>query len=66
MTKTRFSYVNGKATKLTKPFTGGTYAFIVRKAGKMSAASIAAVLHRPVTQIRSAARKLGVSLTVNG
>lgn len=63
---TRFSRTNGKATKLNKPFTGGTFAFIARKAGKMTAKNIANVLHRPVTQVYTAARKMGLSLSVHG
>jgi hypothetical protein len=58
----KFSTVNGKATKLSKPLTAGSYAFIVRKAGKMSAKSIAAILHRPVQTVHAAARRLGITL----
>jgi hypothetical protein len=58
----RYSNVNGKATKLSKPLTGGSYAFIVRKAGTMSAKNIAAILHRPVQTVVAAARRLGVTL----
>lgn len=62
----KFSTINGKSTNLTKPFTFGSVGFIVEKAGTMSATSIAAILHRPVTQVYSIARKIGVSLEFNG
>ena len=62
---TRFSRTNGKSTNLKKPFTIGTYLFIERNAGKMTAKNIAAVLHRPVSQVHTAARKLGVSLEMS-
>ena len=57
----RFSRVNGMSTKLNKPFTAGSYAYIADKAGELTAQAIANVLHRPVGQVRVAARKLGVS-----
>lgn len=59
----RFSTTNGKATILTKPLTTGSYQFIYRNAGKMSAKSIANILHRPVQTVYAAARKIGVSLS---
>lgn len=59
-----FSRVNGKATKLSKPLTTGSYLFIVRNANRLSAKSIAAILHRPIQTVYAAAKKLGV--TFNG
>ena len=61
----RFSRVNGKATRLSKPLTLGSMKFIVANAGKMSAENIANILHRPVSTVRSAARRVGVSLALN-
>jgi hypothetical protein len=58
----RFSNVNGKATKLSKPLTAGTLDFILEKAGKMSAKSIAAIIHRPVKTVQSVASRFGISL----
>lgn len=66
MKTSRYSRTNGMATRLDKPLTDGSYEFIFRNAGLMSAKSIAAILHRPVNQVYSAARKLGVSLSYNG
>lgn len=60
-TMKRFSSTNGMATVLTKPLTFGSYNYIAANAGYMTAKSIANVLHRPVTQVYAAARKLGVS-----
>lgn len=65
MTKTRFSRTNGKATRLSKPFTTGSVMFVINNAGKITAKNIAEILHRPVSQVRTVARKYGVSLSVN-
>lgn len=62
--KTRFSNVNGKATKLNKPLTTGTIEFIVEKAGVIPAKSIAAIIHRPLKTVQSVASRFGVSLRV--
>lgn len=58
----RFSTVNGKATKLTKPLTAGSIGFIIENAGKLSAKNIANILHRPVKTVQSVASRFGVSL----
>ena len=60
--KTRFSNVNGKSTRLNKKLTIGTIEFIVQKAGKLSAKSIAAIIHRPLKTVQSVASRFGVSL----
>jgi hypothetical protein len=61
----RFSNVNGKATKVGKKLTTGSIDFIVRKAGKIPAKSIAAILHRPLKTVQSVASLVGVSLRLN-
>lgn len=61
----RLSSINGKATKLNKELTIGTVEFIIRKAGKMSAKNIAAVIHRPVKTVQSVASRFGVSLRLS-
>lgn len=60
----RFSRVNGKATKLSKPLTVGTWEFIIDNAGVLSAKSIAAIIHRPLKTVQGAASRLGISLRV--
>jgi hypothetical protein len=60
----RFSNVNGKATKLSKELTAGSLGFIIENAGKLTANNIAAILHRPVKTIQSAASRFGISLKV--
>jgi hypothetical protein len=60
----RFSKVNGKATKLNKPLTAGTVAFIIENAGKLAAKDIAAIIHRPLKTVQGAASRLGLSLRV--
>jgi hypothetical protein len=62
--KTRYSNVNGKATKFNKKLTTGTLDFIVRKAGVIPAKSIAAIIHRPLKTVQSVASRFGVSLRV--
>lgn len=62
---TRFSNVNGKATKLNKPLTAGTLDFIVRNAGVIPAKSIAAIIHRPLKTVQSVASRFGVSLRIS-
>jgi hypothetical protein len=62
---TRFSNVNGKATKLKKPLTVGTLDFIVRNAGVIPAKSIAAIIHRPLKTVQSVASRFGVSLRIS-
>jgi hypothetical protein len=61
----RFSKVNGKATKWNKKLTTGTVEFIVSKAGKLSAKSIAAIIHRPLKTVQSVASRFGVSLRLS-
>jgi hypothetical protein len=63
--KNRFSKVNGKATRLNKKLTVGTLDFIITNAGKMSAKSIAAIIHRPVKTVQSVASRFGVSLRLS-
>lgn len=58
------SYFGGNVTTSGKPFTQGSLLFIVNNAGKLSAQSIANILHRSVASVRYNARKLGVSLSV--
>lgn len=60
----RFSNINGKATRLNKKLTFGTVEFIVRKAGVLPAKSIAAIIHRPLKTVQSVASRFGVSLRV--
>ena len=55
---------NGVATRNGKRFTTGSLRFLSNKAGKMSAKSIAKVLHRTVKSVRRKAEKLGLSLKV--
>ncbi len=61
----RFSNVNGKATRLSKKLTVGTVEFIIEKAGKIPAKSIAAIIHRPVKTVQSVASRFGVSLRLS-
>jgi hypothetical protein len=61
----RFSNVNGKATRLSKKLTVGTVEFIIKKAGKIPAKSIAAIIHRPVKTVQSVASRFGVSLRLS-
>lgn len=61
----RFSNVNGKATKLSKELTVGSLEFIINNAGTMTAKNIAAILHRPVKTVQSAASRFGISLRVS-
>ena len=61
----RFSKVNGKATKLNKKLTAGTLEFILNKAGKISAKSIAAIIHRPVKTVQNVASRFGISLRMS-
>jgi hypothetical protein len=61
----RFSKVNGKATKLNKKLTAGTLEFILTKAGKISAKSIAAIIHRPVKTVQNVASRFGISLRMS-
>ena len=63
--KTRFSNVNGKATRLNKKLTVGSVEFILNNAGKMSAKNIAAVIHRPVKTVQNVASRFGVSLRLS-
>ena len=56
------SRVNGEATKNGKKLTAGSIEFVVKNAGRMSGESIAKVLHRPVSTVRTIARRMGVSL----
>lgn len=58
----RFSFVNGKSTKLNKPLTFGTLNFIFSNAGKISAKNIANIVHRPLRTIRNVSRRFGISL----
>jgi hypothetical protein len=62
MKNTRFSNVNGKATKLNKKLTAGTVGFILENAGKIEAKNIAAIIHRPVKTVQNVASRFGVSL----
>jgi hypothetical protein len=55
---------NGTATRTGKKFTTGSTSFLIGNAGKMSAKSIANVLHRTEKSIRRKAEKLGLSLRV--
>ena len=57
---------NGTSTKTRKPFTAGSVNFIVSNAGKLSAKSIANVIHRTEKSVRRKAEKLGLSLKVRG
>lgn len=61
---TRFSTVNGKSTRLNKKLTVGTVNFILTNAGKLNAASIANIIHRPVKTVYSVASRNKVSLKV--
>lgn len=61
---TRFSNVNGMATRLNKPLTNGTVNFILSNAGKLSAESIANIIHRPVKTVYSVAYRNRISLKV--
>ena len=63
--QTRFSNVNGKATKLNKKLTVGTVDFILRNAGVIPAKNIAAIIHRPLKTVQSVASRYGVSLRVS-
>jgi hypothetical protein len=65
VTGSRFSNVNGKSTKVGKKLTTGSVDFIIRKAGKIPGKSIAAILHRPLKTVQSAASLVGVSLRLN-
>lgn len=58
------SKTNGTATRTGKKFTTGSLGFLVNNAGKMSAKSIAKVLHRTEKSVRRKAEKLGLSLRV--
>ena len=58
------AFTNGVATRVGKKFSRGSVDFLVSKAGKMSARSIAQVLHRTELSVRRKAQKLGVSLKV--
>ena len=61
----RMSSVNGKATKSGKKLTQGSVDFIVKNAGKMSGRSIANILHRPLTTVKTVAARAGLSLRVD-
>lgn len=60
----RFSTVNGMATKLGTRLSTNTVNFILNNAGKLSAAAIANIIHRPVKTVYSVASRNGVSLKV--
>jgi hypothetical protein len=57
----RFSRKNGMRTNLSKPMTIGSYLYIERNFNKMTMKNMANVLHRPVSQVRKAARQLGLN-----
>ena len=61
----RFSTVNGKATRLGSKLSMTTVNFILSNAGRLSAASIANIIHRPVKTVYSVASRNGVSLKVS-
>lgn len=61
----RLSDVNGMATKLSKKLTKGSVQFILANAGNMSAQKIANIIHRPVSTVRTVARRNGLSLKVS-
>jgi hypothetical protein len=61
----RLSDVNGMATKLSKKLTKNTVRFILEKAGTMSAQSIANIIHRPLSTVRTVAQRNGVSLKLS-
>jgi hypothetical protein len=54
-------YFGGESTTSGKPFTEGSLNFIVKNAGKISAKSIANILHRSVNSVYAQGRKLGVA-----
>jgi|LauGreSuBDMM15SN_2_FD.fasta_scaffold1854048_1 hypothetical protein len=60
----RNTLTNGVATRNGKRFTTGSLRFLTNKAGKMSARSIAKVLHRTEKSVRRKAERLGLSLKV--
>lgn len=55
---------NGTNTRTGKKFTSGSVNFLTSNAGKMSAKSIANILHRTEKSVRRKAEKLGLSLKV--
>lgn len=62
MVKTN-GYYGGNVTSKGKPFTNGSILFIKKNAKKMSAKSIANVLHRSVNSVRSKAKSLNIQLS---
>lgn len=61
---TRYSNVNGKATRLGSKLSTNTVNFILTNAGRLSAVAIANIIHRPVKTVYSVASRNGVSLKV--
>jgi len=58
---TRFSKINGMATKIGKPYTLGSINFIKRNASKLTLKAIAAILHRTTHSVRSIARRNNIN-----
>lgn len=52
-------------TRTGKRLSNGTVNFILNNAGRLSAISIANIIHRPVKTVYSVASRAGVSLKVS-